>query len=113
MISGCVRIRSGKETIRVKNNNALTAPIPKGIKKEKCGFVMIPFRSSRRIDRNQLLSNDFMALINCGYIPRIKAMVPPLTPGTTSAEPTQNPFIINLKPDLNMVKRSIAMIRAA
>jgi len=40
---------------------------------------------------------EFMEEINSSYIPEIKAIVPPDTPGTTSAAPIAMPLSINKK----------------
>jgi hypothetical protein len=50
-----------------------------------------------KINLKNFTSIDLIEMINSRYIPRINAIVPPDTPGTTSATPIQKPFKPNTK----------------
>ena len=48
----------------------------------------LPFKSSCNAER----LTEFIVLINSSYIPEMNAIVPPETPGTTSAAPHGSSF---------------------
>lgn len=72
-------------------------PIPNTIDNRKLALIprqkaaIWPLKSRRKLAVLIL----FMELINSSYIPTIKAIVPPETPGTTSAAPMPMPFNTN------------------
>jgi hypothetical protein len=81
---------------REKDNIAVSMPTPRASKKGQaiCSSIgrILKVTKSLRL----LKSNDLIASINSSYIPRIKAMVPPETPGTTSEAPIQKPFALRM-----------------
>jgi hypothetical protein len=51
----------------------------------------------RVISLKNLRLIERIALINSSYMPRMRAMVPPDTPGITFAAPIQNPLIARVR----------------
>ena len=74
-------------------------PIPSKTLKRKVPLMAFQNSAILKLKRSlmALRFTDLIELINSSYIPVIKAIVPPETPGTTSAAPIAIPFKIKTK----------------
>ena len=66
-------------------------PKSKGKQKPHGIFAKAPFIFPLKKSLKNEISTDFIALSKFSYMPVIKAIVPPETPGTVSAGPMANP----------------------
>jgi len=87
--------RFSRSQLRILESENIAAKIPIISAARNCqdtpDMASLALKESKRFTK--MASNERIDLISSSYIPRISAMVPPETPGTTSAAPIQKPLM--------------------